>query len=96
MCIIVRIYNVHIAKDLINQLLTIDASKRLTARQALKHECLLKYSISQIKWKNERLLWIAYIKNQNNCKLCLLATLSKDIIKLILSFLKIQHTHFIN
>ena len=42
----------------------------------------------KLDWSIERLLWIAYIKNDKQFELCPMATLPKDIILLILKFFK--------
>ena len=39
-----------------------------------------------IEWKIVRLIWIGFYNNENNDK-CLIKTLPKDIIKLVVSFL---------
>ena len=43
-------------------------------------------NLHQFPWKLERLVWIAYEKNENN-ENCLLATVAKDVILHIISFL---------
>ena len=48
----------------------------------------------KLDWKIHRLLWIGYEKNCDNAK-CLIATLSKDIILLILEFFFIYEPSFI-
>ena len=46
---------------------------------------VIKLSLN-VDWSIERLLWIAYLKNDQQSQLCPLATLPKDIILLILKF----------
>ena len=41
-----------------------------------------------IPWNNERIIWIGFVKNENNDK-CYLAQMPKDIIRHILKFLKV-------
>ena len=45
------------------------------------------WPVSPIEWDNERIIWIAYFKNNNNNH-CLINKLSKDVVKYMLSFLK--------
>ena len=59
--------------------------------------CIKLRLTTQMDWKIERLIWIAYIKhnynkNDKNANVCHLARLSKDVVKLVLSFLE---PHFI-
>ena len=49
--------------------------------------CNYYISINYFEWKYERLIWIAFEKNRKN-KNCLLPQLPKDVIKIILTFLK--------
>ena len=42
-----------------------------------------------IRWNRERVIWIGYEKNDKNDE-CLVAKLSKDVIKLIISFLRYE------
>ena len=53
----------------------------MSANDSLRIE---KCSVLSTTWKYERLLWIAYLKNENNKK-CLLASMPKDIIKQIVT-----------
>ena len=41
----------------------------------------------KINWENERIIWIAYFKNNDNKK-CFLNQMSKDVITYVISFLK--------
>ena len=43
---------------------------------------------SRLDWSIERLLWIAYLKNDKHPRLCPVARLPKDIILFILQFLQ--------
>ena len=44
-----------------------------------------------IQWKNERIIWVGFEKNENNTDSCFLAKMPKDIIVHILSFLKFDN-----
>ena len=46
--------------------------------------------LKPIDWTIERVIWIGYIKNEQNKKQCKLAMLPKDVINHILKFLKVQ------
>ena len=41
--------------------------------------------VHYIEWDQERIIWIAFLKNENN-KQCLIDTLPKDIVNHILRF----------
>ena len=43
---------------------------------------------TQIDWKIERIIWIAYKKNDKNTSVCQFARLPKDVVILLLSFLQ--------
>ena len=43
--------------------------------------------IKGIDWTIERIVWIAFFKNENNAK-CILAKIPKDVVNLVLSFIK--------
>ena len=53
--------------------------------EGMKHNFYFDFDF--FKWRYERLIWIGYEKNIDN-KSCLLALLPKEVIKLILKFLK--------
>ena len=55
-------------------------------------EWTLKYASHYFQWKSERVLWIAYKKNDNNPD-CLLAQMPKDIISHIISFVQSTLNH---
>ena len=45
-----------------------------------------KLKIAKIDWNIERIVWIGYFKNKDN--ICLLASLPRDIILFLLTFLR--------
>ena len=47
---------------------------------------LFKINVNYIEWKQLRLIWIAFYKNDDNDK-CLIKIISKDSIKHIITFL---------
>ena len=47
---------------------------------------LFKINVNYIEWKQLRLIWIAFYKNDDNDK-CLMKIISKDAIKHIITFL---------
>ena len=57
--------------------------------------CIKLKLTTQMDWKIERIIWIGYMKNENrkskndkNSNVCHLTRLSKDVVKLVLSFLQ--------
>ena len=53
---------------------------------SFKFNLLFKITINtHILWKQERIIWIGYCKNDKNVQ-CLIARLPKDILKKILNF----------
>lgn len=69
----------------------IDGNKRIHIMGGRRYnndmKCNFYICINYFEWKYERLVWIAFEKNTKN-KSCLLPKLPKEVIKLILEFLK--------
>ena len=47
--------------------------------------CLFKLYDHPIEWDNERILWIGFYKNKQNCQ-CFIDTLPKDVLLYVLSY----------
>ena len=66
---------------------------RLVVTSNRKDDCVellsCKAIVHSIRWSDERIIWIGFYNNKNNNK-CLIQLLPKDIVLLVLRFLKVE------